>query len=226
MRPLIAANWKMHGLRTDLEQIARIAAAAALRPDVDVMFCPPATLISEAARIAADRIAIGGQNCHADVSGHHTGDISAEMLRDAGAKAVITGHSERRRDHGETNEIVAAKVKAARRAGLLAIVCIGDSELQRADGNAYSICGGQIVASVPTGVTEADIAIGTSRSGRSARVTYRRPRKSCRCTRTSANVSSLILAREANASASSTGVPSTPPTPARFWRCQESTELS
>ena len=160
MRPLIAANWKMHGLLTDLKQIARIAAAAALRPDVDVMFCPPATLISEAARIAADRIAIGGQNCHADVSGHHTGDISAEMLRDAGAKAVITGHSERRRDHGETNEIVAAKVKAARRAGLLAIVCIGDSELQRADGNAYSICGGQIVASVPVGVTEADIAIG------------------------------------------------------------------
>jgi len=160
MGPLIAANWKMHGLRTDLKQIAAIAAAAELRPGVDVMLCPPATLISEAARIAGERIAIGGQNCHTEICGHHTGDISAEMLRDAGAKAVIAGHSERRRDHGESNEIVAAKASAARRAGLFAIVCVGESESQRAAGNANSICGGQIVASVPTGMTETDLAIG------------------------------------------------------------------
>src|ERR1700677_63507 len=103
MRPLIVGNWKMHGLRADLTEIESIAATAAnLQSDVEVLVCPPATLVAEAARIAGSRIAIGGQNCHAEVSGHHTGDISAEMLKDAGASAVIAGHSERRRDHGET----------------------------------------------------------------------------------------------------------------------------
>jgi len=161
MQPLIAGNWKMHGLRADLAEIESIAAMAAkLRRGVDVLVCPPATLIAEAARIADGRIAIGGQDCHPEISGHHTGDISAEMLKDAGASAVITGHSERRRDHGETNALVAAKASAARRAGLLAIVCVGETESQRDDGDALSICGGQIVASVPTGMTEADLAIG------------------------------------------------------------------
>jgi triosephosphate isomerase len=161
MRPLIAGNWKMHGLRADLAEIASIATAAVeLQPDVDILVCLPATLIAEAARIAGGRIAIGAQDCHPEVSGHFTGDVSAEMLRDAGASAVITGHSERRRDHGETNALIVAKASAARRAGLLAIVCVGESESQRADGNAYSICGGQIVASVPTGMTDADLAIG------------------------------------------------------------------
>ena len=162
MRPLIAGNWKMHGLRADLTEIELIAAAAAeLQPDVDILVCPPATLIAVAARIAGGRIAIGGQDCHTEASGHHTGDISAEMLRDAGASAVIAGHSERRRDHGETNALVAAKASAARRAGLLAIVCVGETESQRADGDALSICGGQIVASVPIGMTEeAYLAIG------------------------------------------------------------------
>ena len=158
MRSLIVGNWKMHGLRADLAEIGSIAAK--LQPDVDILVCPPATLIAEAARIAGGRIAIGGQDCHPEASGHHTGDISAEMLRDAGASAVIAGHSERRRDHGETNALVAAKASAARRAGLLAIVCVGESESQRADGDAYSICGGQIVASVPTGMTETELAIG------------------------------------------------------------------
>jgi triosephosphate isomerase len=139
MRPLIAGNWKMHGLRADLAEIKSIAAAAAEQQlDVDILVFPPATLIAEAARISGGRVAIGGQDCHAEVSGHHTGDISAEMLRDGGASAVITGHSERRRDHGETNALVAAKASAARRAGLLAIVCLGESESQRADGDAYS----------------------------------------------------------------------------------------
>ncbi len=124
MRPLIVGNWKMHGLRADLAQIESIAAN--LQPEIDILVCPPATLIAEAARIANGRIAIGGQDCHADASGHHTGDLSAEMLRDAGASAVIAGHSERRWDHGETDAIVAAKAAAARRAGLLAIVCVGE----------------------------------------------------------------------------------------------------
>ena len=115
MRPLIAGNWKMHGLRADLTEIESIAAMAAnLQPDVEILVCPPATLVAEAARIAGGRIAIGGQDCHAEVSGHHTGDISAEMLKDAGASAVIAGHSERRRDHGETNALAAAKAGAAR----------------------------------------------------------------------------------------------------------------
>jgi len=161
MRPLIAGNWKMHGLRADLKEIESIAATAAkLHPDVDILVCPPATLMAEAARIAGGRVAIGGQDCHTEASGHHTGDISAEMLKDVGASAVITGHSERRRDHGESNALVAAKASAARRAGLLAIVCVGETQSQRSEGDALSICGGQIVASVPTGMTEADLAIG------------------------------------------------------------------
>jgi triosephosphate isomerase len=161
MRPLIAGNWKMHGLKADLTEIESIAATAAkLQPDVDILVCPPATLIAEAARIAGGRIAIGGQDCHTEASGHHTGDVSAEMLKDAGASAVITGHSERRRDHGESNALVAAKASAARRSGLRAIVCVGETESERADGDALSICGGQIVASVPTGMTEANLAIG------------------------------------------------------------------
>jgi len=161
MRPLIAGNWKMHGLRADLTEIESIASmAAAVQADVEILVCPPATLVAAAARIAGGRIAIGGQDCHAEVSGHHTGDISAEMLKDAGASAVIVGHSERRQDHGETKALVAVKAGAARRAGLLAIVCVGETESQRADGDALSICGGQIVASVPTGMTDADLAIG------------------------------------------------------------------
>src|SRR5277367_7131096 len=153
MRPLIAGNWKMHGLRVDLTEIESIAATAAeLQADVDILVCPPATLIAEAMRIVGGRIAIGGQDCHTEASGHHTGDISAEMLRDSGASAVITGHSERRRDHGETNALVAAKASAARRAGLLAIVCVGETESQQADGEALSICGDQIMASVPLGM--------------------------------------------------------------------------
>jgi triosephosphate isomerase len=161
MRPLIAGNWKMHGLRADLAEIESIAATASrLRSDVDILVCPPATLIAEAARIASGRIAIGGQDCHPEISGHHTGDTSAEMLKDAGASAVIIGHSERRRDHGEFDALVAAKASAARRAGLLAIVCVGETESQREAGDASTICGGQILASVPAGMNEVDLAIG------------------------------------------------------------------
>ena len=161
MRPLIAGNWKMHGLRADLRQLELVAAwAQKVRPEIDVLVCPPTTLIREAARVAEGRLEIGGQDCHPDVSGAHTGDISAEMLRDAGASAVLVGHSERRRNHGETDVRVAAKAVAARRADLLAIVCVGETDAQRSNGDALSIVGAQIVASVPAGTKASQLAIG------------------------------------------------------------------
>jgi triosephosphate isomerase len=161
MRALIAGNWKMHGLNADLREIEAIAALAArTQPHVDILICPPATLLAAAARTAGGRIAVGGQDCHPEASGAHTGDISAEMLKDAGAVAVIVGHSERRQHHGETDAIVASKALAARRAGLLAIVCVGETQQQRASGAALSICGDQIVASVPAGMTASTVAIG------------------------------------------------------------------
>ena len=151
----------MHGLRADLHKIELVAAwTQKVRPPIDVLVCPPATLVLMAARMAEGRIEIGGQNCDADVSGAHTGDISAEMMKDAGASAVIVGHSERRQNHGETDALVAAKAAAARRAGLLAIVCVGETGVERARGDALSIVGGQIVASVPTGMKASELAIG------------------------------------------------------------------
>src|SRR5271168_3948663 len=154
MRPLIAGNWKMHGLAPQLGEIEAIAASVkAAPPFADILICLPATLIERAAQIAGDRIAIGGEDCGAEVSGAFTGDISAEMLKGAGAAAVIVGHSERRLHHGETDAIVAAKAKAAGRAGLLAIICIGESKSQRLDGKALSVCGDQIAGCVPEGLT-------------------------------------------------------------------------
>jgi triosephosphate isomerase len=161
MRQLIAGNWKMHGLKAELPEIEAIAAAAArVPPHVDILICPPASLLGAAARTAAGRIAVGGQDCHPEASGAHTGDVSAEMLKDAGASAVIVGHSERRQHHGETDALVARKALAARRAGLLAILCIGETEQQRKSGAALTICGGQIAASVPVGMTASALAIG------------------------------------------------------------------
>jgi triosephosphate isomerase len=160
MRPLIAGNWKMNGLSPQLSEIEAIAASVkASPPHADILICPPGTLIAHAAQIAAGRIAVGGQNCHSEIAGAFTGDVSAEMLKDAGASAVIAGHSERRQNHGETDAVIAAKVKAARRAGLLAIICIGETKSQRQDGNALSVCGDQIVGSVPNGMTAATMAI-------------------------------------------------------------------
>jgi len=160
MRPLIAGNWKMNGLTASLAEVEKVAAiAAAERPMADILICPPATLIARAAQIAAGRIAIGGQDCHAEISGAFTGDISAEMLKDAGASAVIVGHSERRQFHGESDATVAAKARAAYRAGLLAIVCIGESEAQRESGRAFEICGAQLAGSVPEQATAENTAI-------------------------------------------------------------------
>ncbi len=150
MRPLIAGNWKMHGLAAQLHEIATIAASVHARPPAaDVLICVPATLLSRAVQEAAGRIAVGGEDCRAEASGPFTGDISAEMLKDAGATAVIVGHSERRRHYGETDAMVAAKAAAAWRCGLSTIVCIGESEVQRRDGDALSVVGAQVAGSLP-----------------------------------------------------------------------------
>lgn len=144
----------MNGLHLSLEQVDMIAALAPTGPEL--LICPPATLIA----YLSDRdISIGGQDCHADASGAHTGDVSAEMLADAGAVAVIVGHSERRADHGETNDIVRAKAKAAYRAGLTAIICIGESEDQRNAGQALEQATKQIVGSVPAEATAENTVI-------------------------------------------------------------------
>jgi triosephosphate isomerase len=160
MRPLIAGNWKMNGTSASLAEIEKIASAVkASPPPADILICPPATLIERAAKMAAGRIAIGGQDCHAEISGAFTGDVSAEMLKDAGASAVIVGHSERRQYHHETDAMVAAKAKAAWRAGLLAIICIGETEEQRAAERALHVCSSQITGCVPEGATTANTAV-------------------------------------------------------------------
>ncbi|MDQ2667808.1 MAG: triose-phosphate isomerase [Gemmatimonadota bacterium] len=159
MRPLIAGNWKMHGLAQQLCEIERIAAFVnATAPQADVLICPPATLLARAAQTAAGRIDVGGQDCHWDIAGPFTGDVSAEMLGDAGASAVIVGHSERRQHHGETDAMVAAKATAARRAGLLAIIAVGETDQQRTEGEALSAVGAQIAGSVPRDIVAVAIA--------------------------------------------------------------------
>lgn len=143
MRKLAAGNWKMNGLAADLAEIEAIAAGA---PEgCEVLICPPATLL---ARAAAFGLAVGGQDCHAKGAGAHTGDLSAAMLADAGAEYVIVGHSERRADHGETSEEVAAKALSAQGAGLTAIVCVGETEAERDAGRTLDVVGAQIAASV------------------------------------------------------------------------------
>jgi triosephosphate isomerase len=159
MRSLIAGNWKMNGLASSLAEIEKLNTALKQTPPAcDVLICPPATLISRAVAIAGV-VPIGGQDCRAEVSGAFTGDISAEMLKDAGATAVIVGHSERRQYHGETDAMVAAKAKAAWRAGLLAIICVGETEAERDAGHANRICKTQLAASVPEGATVANTVI-------------------------------------------------------------------
>lgn len=161
MRPLIAGNWKMNGLVAELGVIDRIAASPAVALSrTDVLICPPATLVAEAVKTAGGRIGIGGQDCGSQIAGEFTGDTSAEMLKDAGASAVIVGHSERRRHHGETDAMVAAKVRAAWRAGLMAIVCIGESREQRRAGHALVVCAEQLAGSLPEDANGAATAIG------------------------------------------------------------------
>jgi triosephosphate isomerase (TIM) len=150
-RPLIAGNWKMHGLKASVAQLESILRGCGrVRGDVDLMICPPATLIGAfAAAAKGSRVAIGGQDCHAEPSGAYTGDISAEMLADAGARAVIVGHSERRTFHRETDADVRGKALAARRAGLVAIVCIGETQAERTAGQTLAVVERQLAGSVP-----------------------------------------------------------------------------
>jgi triosephosphate isomerase (TIM) len=150
MRPLVAGNWKMNGLTADLGEIAAIRDTVSVGSAADILVCPPATLIAAAASLcAASPVAIGGQDCHPEPRGAHTGDIAAEMLRDAGASYVIVGHSERRLDHGESDALVAAKAAAALRAGLKVILCVGETEAERAAGRALARVGEQLEKSLP-----------------------------------------------------------------------------
>ena len=160
-RPLVAGNWKMNGLTTSLAELDRmIAAAPRLAPKLDLMVCPPATLIAAcAARAAGSPLAIGGQDCRAEASGAFTGDISAEMLKDAGASAVIVGHSERRSLHQESNADVHAKALAARRAGLMAVVCVGESRDERVAGRTLDVVGAQIEGSLPDGAAAQTLVV-------------------------------------------------------------------
>ncbi len=149
IRPLVAGNWKMNGLAASLAEAEAMGKGLSSEA-TDVLICPPATLVAAlAARLEGSRIAVGGQDCHAKASGAHTGDISAEMLKDAGASAVIVGHSERRTDHLESDALVKAKAEAARRAGLVAIVCVGETAAERQAGQTLEVVSRQLAGSLP-----------------------------------------------------------------------------
>jgi triosephosphate isomerase len=158
MRQLIAGNWKMNGLSSSLGELAALKEGLG-GATCDVLVCPPATLIAQAAWAVKGAFALGGQDCSAETSGAFTGDLSAQMLKDAGATSVIVGHSERRQIHGESDADVAAKAKAAWAAGLIAIICVGESDAERVAGKANAICHGQLTGSVPRTATAANTAI-------------------------------------------------------------------
>lgn len=158
-RRLAAGNWKMNGTAASLAEITSLAEAHPL-PRSDILICPPDTLVSRLAETAAGTpIAVGGQDCHANASGAHTGDTSAEMLADAGATYVIVGHSERRADHGETDAVVHSKAEAAWRAGLIAIICVGETLAEREAGDTLSVVGAQLGGSVPDGVSAQNLVV-------------------------------------------------------------------
>jgi triosephosphate isomerase len=159
--PLVAGNWKMNGLKASVAELGKIAAGVArLSGKADLMVCPPATLLAQFAQGAVGSgVAIGGQDCHAKASGAHTGDIAAEMLADAGATAVIVGHSERRADHQESDDAVRAKAEAAWRAGLTAIVCVGETRAQREADQTLDVVGWQLDGSLPDGGTGANLVV-------------------------------------------------------------------
>ena len=161
IRPLIAGNWKMNGLKSSHAEFdAMLAGAGALAAKADLLVCPPATLIAAFAdKARGSKVAVGAQDCHPKASGAHTGDLAAEMLADAGARAIIVGHSERRADHGETDALVRQKAEAAWRAGLIAVVCIGETREQRDAGQTLDICGGQLKGSLPDGSTSANLVV-------------------------------------------------------------------
>lgn len=172
MRKLAAGNWKMNGTKAALAEV-RALLAAHPAPACDMLLCPPATLVAAMADLArGTALAVGGQDCHAKASGAHTGDISAAMLADAGASHVILGHSERRADHGETDAQIRTKAEAAWTAGLVAVICVGETEAERDTGRTLEVVGTQLAGSVPDGASAANTviayepvwAIGTGRT--------------------------------------------------------------
>lgn len=173
-RPLIVGNWKMNGLTASLAEATALAGKVqAQAPQAELGLCPPATLVAAMAMtLKGSGIGVGGQDCHAKAAGAHTGDIAAEMLKDAGAAYVIVGHSERRADHGESDEAVRAKAQAAHRAGLVAIVCLGETLAQRDAGETLKVVGAQLRGSLPDDANAANTviayepvwAIGTGRT--------------------------------------------------------------
>ena len=172
MKKLAAGNWKMNGTRASLAEVAALRAAHPA-PACEMLLCPPATLIAAMAEaVRGSALMVGAQDCHAKPQGAHTGDLSATMLKDAGASHVIVGHSERRTDHGETDAQVRAKAEAVVEAGLVAIVCIGETEAERDSGKTLAVIGSQVDGSIPMGATAANLvvayepvwAIGTGRT--------------------------------------------------------------
>jgi len=173
--PLIAGNWKMNGLSQSLDELTELAQLLTTgeAPRAVVVVCPPATLVAAVAtQGASSGILAGGQDCHPEASGAHTGDISAYMLADAGAQFVIVGHSERRSNHGETDDQVRAKAEAAIGAGLKPIICVGETEAERDGGRAESVVAGQLANSIPEAAGQHEVivayepvwAIGTGRT--------------------------------------------------------------
>jgi triosephosphate isomerase len=159
-RPLVAGNWKMNGLAASLAELDKIMAGGASIPGAELMICPPATLIAAfAARAKGSVVAIGGQDCHAEASGAFTGDTAAEMLADAGASAVIVGHSERRTYHRESDAEVRAKALAAWRAALTAIICIGETRDERVGGQTLDVVSRQLAGSIPDGAKASNTVV-------------------------------------------------------------------
>ena len=160
-RPLVAGNWKMNGMRGSAAELTKIMSGApAVAARADLMVCPPATLLATfATLVEGTPVTVGAQDCHAEPSGAFTGDLSAEMLRDCGAVAVIVGHSERRQYHRETDIEVNAKARAAWRAGLMAIVCVGETKDEREGGKTLDVVHVQTRTSLPDGATAENLVV-------------------------------------------------------------------
>jgi triosephosphate isomerase (TIM) len=159
IRPLVAGNWKMNGLGSSLTDVTKLVSGLGAAA-CDVLIAPPSTLVHRLAQVVAgSKVAVSGQDCHGQASGAYTGDVSAEMLRDAGATAIIVGHSERRANHGEGNGVVKAKADAAHRAGLIAIVCVGETIDERKSGQTLAVVLTQVTGSMPQASTAANTVV-------------------------------------------------------------------
>jgi len=159
-RMLIAGNWKMNGELDMARELAVAIKEGSSAHNCEYLLCPPATALSSVAEQLKDSgVSLGGQDCHAEASGAHTGDISVGMLSDIGCQYVIVGHSERRSDHRESDTVVKAKAEAAQAGGLTAIICVGESDSQRESGEALSVVEGQVTNSLPSGATSSNTVI-------------------------------------------------------------------